>query len=93
MRSARVVFGDTVAPATPGHDLLALLLSAQADIQYLCMGGSCGTCRVRIRAGREHLAPMGEAELAMLPGGDGSERLACQALVIGDGDVVVAQER
>jgi ferredoxin len=89
---ADVVFGDLRVPATPGRDVLALLLDEGAEISYLCMAGSCGTCRVRVCSGAEHLKPMNAAERFMLPGSDGSMRLACQAVVTGGGDVVVDQD-
>ncbi len=89
---AEVVFGTVRAPASAGRDLLSLLIDEGADISYLCMAGSCGTCRVRVCSGGQHLAPMTDAERYMLAGAAGDQRLACQALVIGDGDVVVDQD-
>lgn len=72
-----------------GRDLLGTIIAAGQPIQYLCMGGSCRMCRVRIVAGAEQLEPAGEFE-ARRCGGDG--RLACQAILRpGDGVVVVEQ--
>jgi ferredoxin len=88
---ATVRFKDTVAEAEPGRDVLAVLLDASAPIAYLCMAGSCGTCRVRVRQGGEHLEPPDRAERRMLKGG-ANERLACQAVLTGTGDVVVDQD-
>ncbi len=88
---AEVVFGAVRAPAIAERDVLSLLLDEGADIAYLCMAGSCGTCRVRVCAGGEHLAPMSDAERYMLRADDG-QRLACQAVVTGSGDVVVDQD-
>jgi ferredoxin len=89
---AEVVFGSTRAPAIAGRDMLSLLLDEGADITYLCMAGSCGTCRVHVCSGGGFLDPMTAAERAILPGSDGAERLACQAAVTGRGDVVVDQD-
>jgi ferredoxin len=89
---AEVVFGAVRAPAIAGRDVLSLLLDEGADISYLCMAGSCGTCRVRVCAGRQHLAPMNAAERFMLKDAPADQRLACQAGVTGGGDVVVDQD-
>jgi ferredoxin-NAD(P)+ reductase (naphthalene dioxygenase ferredoxin-specific) len=86
-----IVYRGQRVPAVAGRDVLSLLLDHDLPIQYLCMAGSCGTCRVQVCAGGGHLEPMGDAERAMLPDSDGGDRLACQAIVIGDGDVVIAQ--
>ncbi len=87
-----VRFGDVVADAEPGRDVLSVLVDANAPIAYLCMSGTCGTCRVRVRAGMEHLEPPASTEARKLVGGTPDERLACQAIMTGDGDVVVDQE-
>ncbi len=87
----RVWFDDVSAPAEPGRDVLSVLLDAGAPIGYLCMAGSCGTCRVKVRPGADHLEPPDPAEARMLRGGPG-ERLACQAILRGTGDVVVDQD-
>ena len=88
---AQVRFGDVAAEADAGRDVLAVLLDAGAPIAYLCMAGTCGTCRVRVRAGAEHLEPPDRAERRMLHGRT-DERLACQAILTGGGDVVVDQD-
>jgi ferredoxin len=89
---AEVVFGALRAPAIAGRDLLSLLLDEGADIAYLCMAGSCGTCRVRVCAGSQHLSPLNAAERFLLKDAAGDQRLACQATVSGEGDVVVDQD-
>jgi ferredoxin len=88
---ATIRFRDVIAQAQPGHDLLSQLLDAGADLNYICMSGSCGTCAVRVLAGAEHLEPLGPAERIRLLVHDGSRRLSCQAVVRGSGDVVVEQ--
>jgi ferredoxin len=82
-------FRDTAVEAEAGADVLSQLLKAGADMRFLCMGGSCGTCKVRIISGHEHLTPPAFGE--QLRGCVGGERLSCQAMTIGTGDVVVDQ--
>jgi ferredoxin len=86
-----IVFRGKRYPALAGQDILGQLLEGGSDILYLCMGGSCGTCQVRVLSGAEHLEPANEAELAHFPGTAGEMRLACQAYCRGTGDVVVEQ--
>ncbi len=87
---AIIVYNGERFPAKIGEDILGQLLIAQADIQYLCMGGSCGTCKVRMISGSEHLAPVAPGELHYLKN-PGPERLACQAIIIGDGEIEIVQ--
>jgi ferredoxin len=87
---AMLRFKDVATPAKPGQTLLEELLDARAPVVYLCMGGTCGTCRVRIVSGGEHLEPRGDGENAHDLAAD--ERLACQAVVKGTGDVTVDQD-
>lgn len=72
--------------ARPGVDLLSQLLDAGGDPPYLCMAGSCRTCRVQVLAGEEALEPREAAE-AHLPLG---QRLTCQARYRGPGTVDLA---
>ncbi len=89
---AKVTFGKTTTEAEPGRDLLGVLLDAGAPISYICMAGSCGTCRVRVLAGMAHLAGATPAETYHAIDVAGGDRLACQAVCLGDGDVTVTQE-
>lgn len=86
-------FGDVCIPQKAGEDVLSQLLLAGADIQYLCMGGTCGTCRVRVLQGQEHLSPVERGERHFFPNTTGEMRLACQATCLGTGDIVVDQPR
>ncbi len=72
-----------------GQDILGGLLEHQATIGYLCMSGSCGTCRVHVESGDDLLSRPGNLEHAH--GCDGDERLACQALIITDGTIILSQ--
>lgn len=84
-------FGNLCIPQKADQDVLSQLLIAGADIQYLCMGGTCGTCRVRVLQGQEHLGPVEPGERQFFPDTTGELRLACQAMCKGTGDVVVDQ--
>jgi ferredoxin len=85
-----VVFRNFRLAAPRGGGMLDVLLDGHAPITYLCMGGTCGTCRVRVRSGMEHLEPRNEAEDYHRLKSD--ERLACQSIFTGTGDVVVEQD-
>jgi adenylate cyclase len=72
------------------HGLSILELSRINDIPHahVCSGrGRCGTCRVRIDAGAPSLSPKTENERATLErvGAGETDRLACQARVLGPG--------
>ena len=69
--------------ARPGVDLLSQVLDGGGNLPYLCMAGSCRTCRVQVQDGIDQLEPPDDAEVALAPG----ERLACQAVYRGPGDV------
>lgn len=84
-------YRDVCIPQKAGEDVLSQLLIAGADIQYLCMGGTCGTCRVRVLQGQEHLSPVEPGERHFFPDTIGDVRLSCQAMCLGTGDVVIEQ--
>jgi ferredoxin len=86
-----ITYGKITIPIEVDRDLLSQLLDAGAEIAYICMAGSCGTCRVQVHSGAEHLEEMNAAELSRLKIRDGSMRLACQTMCTGTGDVVVSQ--
>jgi 2Fe-2S ferredoxin len=81
-----VVFESPDAPpvaveaAGPGR-LLDLCDEATPAIPFSCRSASCGTCRVDVLEGAEHLKPPQDEELDVLAifGDDpGERRLACQ---------------
>ncbi len=84
---AQILYQGQVIAQRPQIDLLGQILEAGGDVPYICMAGSCGTCRVRITAGGEHLAPLTAME--GLHGCSADVRLACQAVCRGTGDVTV----
>lgn len=85
---AKLTFNGTTIPQQKGADLLGQLLTVGADIQYICMSGSCGTCKVRVTAGNENLTAAGGMETMHCKPG---ERLACQAVCRDTGDIVIEQ--
>ena len=88
---ARVRFlpEDLLVEAPAGTSLQAIADAAGADITFGCRSGSCGTCRVRVLAGREHCSAMGPEERDFLRGMDApaGHRLACMFSVDGDVDI------
>ena len=79
-------FNEITTPVKTGEDVLSQLLMAGANIQYLCMGGTCGTCRVRVLHGQEHLEPVVPGERHWFPDTTGEIRLACQVSNLANGD-------
>jgi adenylate cyclase len=67
--------------------LLAAAAKGEVGLNHQCGGHArCGTCRITVEEGAEHLSPMGTAEarvLRILKAGP-NERLGCQAWAKGD---------
>ena len=77
-------FGPTVRVDLPdGGTLVDVCDDAHAPVPFSCRSASCGTCRVEVLAGGEHLEPPARAELEVLEIFESTEthRLACQAKV------------
>jgi len=72
-----------------GARLLTALLAKDLRVLMSCGGkGICSTCHVRVCAGMEQLSPVGPNErrtLALVADAGPDSRLACQAIVYGDG--------
>ncbi len=83
--------GGLVAQGRRGLSVLELSRMNEVPHADVCSGrGRCGTCRVRVDSGAAQLSPRSEIEtrtLARVHGAE-SERLACQALVMGPGVAV-----
>jgi len=82
--------GGLSARGRRGLSLLELSRLSDVPHAHVCSGrGRCGTCRVRIDSGAEHLSPMTQDERGTLArvGAEAGERLACQARVTGSGVV------
>lgn len=91
----RVTFqpGGVVASGVAGESLFEIGRRNGVPISTSCAGkASCGLCRVVIRAGEQHLSPMGPLERRHL--GNvyfiTKQRLSCQArLTTDDADVTI----
>ncbi len=82
-----VVEGHGAVEVAPGATLLEACDSAGIPMETECGGfAACNSCRVRVRAGAEHLSPLEEAEEPFLDEDD--QRLGCQARVL-SGEVIV----
>ena len=90
----RVTYEDgTVAEGRFGLTVLEISRANHVPHASVCSGrGRCGTCRVRVTAGREMLGPEDDVERKTLRGHDegGAVRLACRARIFGP-DVSVAR--
>jgi adenylate cyclase len=79
---------DRHVEASAAVSILNNLLRAGVKISHLCGGRAvCGTCRIRILSGAEHLSPMTDAERRRLSADGRMEedvRLACQTHTRGD---------
>lgn len=87
------MFCKALEVQTPSPTLLEVLKAHRIDWMHACGGkGRCGTCRVQIIKGQENMAPLNEVEQRIASKLMASERLACQAKLLG-GDVVVKVPR
>lgn len=89
-----VRFGAVESAVARGHSLLEAAQAADVDLRSYCGGNcSCGTCRVEVLRGGNHLSPMHGNEAFVLGAeavGRG-DRLACQAQALGDVEVRVPE--
>ncbi|MGD9963071.1 MAG: ASKHA domain-containing protein [Thermoplasmata archaeon] len=79
-------------PSENGKTVLELARDAGVSIESVCgSAGKCGKCKVIVRSGSANLSPPSPGEVKLL--GDkavqAGARLACQAKVVSEGDVVV----
>ncbi len=75
-----------------GASLLDLAREVDVSVESICGGtGKCGKCRVLAATGAKHLSPVNESENAALTAEEigMGVRLACQARVVVEGDIVV----
>ncbi len=77
-----------------GDTILDAALDNGISLPHECGGNcACTTCHVRIDKGSESLSPMEEVELDRLSFAEGYSplsRLGCQAILIGDGELVIS---
>ena len=78
---------EVVLETSAAISILNTLLRAGVQINHRCGGkAQCGTCRIRVLEGSEHLSPIGDREerrLVSVPADEGV-RLACQTYLFGD---------
>lgn len=92
MARIRVVGCEEAYEAPEGSSLLAALQKAKHPISTSCGGrATCGLCQLTVTRGREFLSPVNDEEVAHL--GNVAKvvdiRLACQAVIVGDGEIEV----
>ncbi|MFO0658813.1 MAG: 2Fe-2S iron-sulfur cluster-binding protein [Polyangiaceae bacterium] len=92
MAKIRISGTQVELSAESGADLLEALQEIGYPIATSCGGrASCGLCRLTIVSGREVLSPINNEEVGHL--GNVAKiiglRLACQARIVGDGELVV----
>jgi ferredoxin, 2Fe-2S len=85
-----------VVEITPGGTLFEAGAKAQAGIDTACVGkGTCGLCRVRIKAGAEHLNPYTDEETKHL--GNvyhiTKVRLSCRTKPTGDVTIEIVRKK
>jgi ferredoxin len=83
--------GEETSIQTNGN-ILSVLLKNELNVLHECGGrGMCATCHVYIKSGMEGLSPASRRErrtIEVITSANNNSRLACQALVIGEGVVV-----
>lgn len=87
-----VIMNDVAMEAKVGERLLNVGRRNAAHIGFLCDNiGTCQACRCQVLAGSEHLSPPSEIERAWLSEARlaEGERLACQAIIRGEGEIQV----
>ncbi|MEY4631307.1 MAG: hypothetical protein RIQ81_1427 [Pseudomonadota bacterium] len=77
---------DLEVDADEGIALVDVAAEVDCDITFGCKSGSCGTCRIRVVAGKENLSPASKEESDFLSdfGAHPDERLGCQLKINGD---------
>lgn len=89
---ATVILNDVAMNAKVGERLLNVARRNAAHIGFVCdNAGTCQTCRCQVLEGADQLSPPSEAERAWIPAARLAEgqRLACQAIVRGHGQIRV----
>lgn len=90
---ARITFaatGETV-DVKDGSTLLDYCQDRETPVDFACMSGSCGTCRIEVLEGIDSLSAKDEEEQDTLEHiGDGPNyRLGCQITI--NGDITILQ--
>ena len=89
---ATIIINDESMEGKVGERLLNVARHNGAHIGFMCdNAGTCQGCRCQVLAGAEYLNPPTEAEQSWLPAERLAEgqRLACQAIIHGQGEIRV----
>ncbi len=92
MTKVRFLPADFEVDVSPGTALVDTCDEyPETEVPFSCRSASCGTCRVRVREGMEHLSKPAADELDVLAvfGDDADVRLCCQVVVEGEGRIVL----
>ncbi len=88
MARARVTFKDInlTVSAPVGTRVIELSEKVGSGIVYGCREGDCGTCLMQVDEGYENLSEPSEVERSLLKEhfATRSQRMACQAQILGD---------
>jgi ferredoxin len=85
-----LIINDVAMEAKVGERLLNVARRNAAHIGFMCdNAGTCQGCRCQVLAGADQLSPPSAAEQAWIPAERlaTGERLACQAIIHGQGEV------
>lgn len=80
------ILDDLEVDVPSGTRLIEVVEAAGADVTFGCRNGTCGTCRVRIVEGMDHLSKPTPEERDFLAAlqAKSDERLGCQFSILGD---------
>lgn len=87
-----LIMNDVAMEAKVGERLLNVARRNAAHIGFMCdNAGTCQGCRCQVLAGADQLSPPSEAEQAWIPAEHlaKGQRLACQTIIHGQGEVRV----
>ncbi|MCG8342610.1 MAG: DUF4332 domain-containing protein [Chlorobiales bacterium] len=86
-----IIINDKPCRGTVGEKLSRVALDNKAHVGYVCAGlGICQTCYVTVHEGMDCLSPLSDVETAFLSEKQIQEgaRLACQATIIKEGEIL-----
>lgn len=85
--------GEHSLEAAPRSNLLQTILAAGIPYRWSCTQATCGKCQCQVLSGAENLQRPTVNEPARLSQTlvDMGFRLACQAKVLGPGDIIIKQ--
>ena len=88
MSQYNITFADTGTTATVarGTRIVEVAEKLGANIPFACKENDCGDCMIEVLKGAKNLSAPSQLELKLLKqkAAKASNRLACQAMVLGD---------